>query len=266
MRPERSTPLAPFHPAAAIAITALGILAMRLGAQLAGDLHLGIRGTLAAGTLLLGAPALLALLLHVPARRATLGETPQPAGRTAGLCLVLGLGLWITSVGVITLQALVRPPTEDELALFRQIHAALAPANALDAVVSVGVIALLPAACEELLMRGVLLTSLAGWLGRTPAIFLTAAAFAVIHDPLRLLFALVLGVAFGYVRVWTASLWPSMLVHATLNTLTFVVAPLVDDPSKPYTPEPLLGLGALAVGVALSWPLLRALRLRAPGA
>ena len=116
-------------------------------------------------------------------------------------------------------------------------------------------------------MRGVLLTSLAARLGAAFSVGLTAALFAVIHDPLRLLFAFVLGLVFGLVRLRTASLWPSVVVHATLNTLTFLVAPLVDDPTQPYTPQPFLGTACLLVGVALSWPLVRALRrpAAAPG-
>jgi membrane protease YdiL (CAAX protease family) len=115
--------------------------------------------------------------------------------------------------------------------------------------------------CEELVMRGVLLPSLAVRLGDAPAVLLTSAIFALIHfDPIRLLFTFVLGVLLGLLRLRTRSLWPSVVVHSTLNALTFAIAPLVDDPSQPYTPQPALGLLCLAVGAALAWPLLRALR------
>ncbi len=253
----------PFQLAQAIVLAALGILAMvLLTGWVVGQLGLGIRAAVAAGTLLLGAPALVALALR-PRERAAVVGLPLGA-RTAGLCALLGGTLWIGSIGVITVQALVRPPTPDELDMFRRLHAALRPANPLDALVSVAVIALLPALAEELVMRGVLLTSLAARLGAALSVALTAALFAVIHDPLRLAFAFVLGLVFGLVRLRTASLWPSVVVHATLNTLTFLVAPLVDDPSRPYTPEPLLGSACLLVGAALSWPLVRALRRPAP--
>ncbi len=249
----------PFHPAQAAVLVALGILAMlRVTALLVGPLGLGLRATVAVGTLMLGAPAALALPLAPLARRAVLGR-PLTA-RSAGICLLLGATLWVGSVGVITVQALFRPPTAEELEVFRRLHAALAPANPLDAVVSVAVIALLPALAEELVMRGVLLTSLAVRLGAVLSVVVTAALFAVIHDPLRLLFAFVLGLVFGLVRLRTGSLWPSVVVHATLNTLTFLIAPLVDDPSQPYTPEPLLGACCLLAGIAGSWPLVRALR------
>ena len=48
--------------------------------------------------------------------------------------------------------------------------------------------------------------------------------------------------------------------YLTLNTLTFLIAPLVDDPSQAYTPQPALGLACLLGGAAVAWPLLQALR------
>jgi hypothetical protein len=47
----------------------------------------------------------------------------------------------------------------------------------------------------------------------------------------------------------------------TLNTLTFLLAPLLDDPTETvYTPHLGLGLACLVAGVLVTWPLLRALR------
>ena len=63
---------------------------------------------------------------------------------------------------------------------------------------------------------------------------------------------------FGALRLSTGSLWPSVLAHLSLNTLTFLVAPYVDDPSQPYTPSPRLGFLCLVAGSAVAWPLLRA--------
>jgi len=110
-------------------------------------------------------------------------------------------------------------------------------------------------------MRGLLLPSLAARTGAAPAVLLTAAIFALIHlDPIRLLFTFVLGLLLGLLRLRTQSLWPPVVVHSTLNALTFAIAPLVDDPAQAYTPQPALGLVCLAVGTAVAWPLLRALR------
>ena len=50
----------------------------------------------------------------------------------------------------------------------------------------------------------------------------------------------------GALRLRTGSLWPPVIAHVTLNALTFSIAPLVDDPARPYTPQPALGLACLA--------------------
>ena len=180
-----------------------------------------------------------------------------PGRRIVLLSLLLGAALWVASIGLVELQALVRPPSPEELDLFRRLHAALAPSGPLDALASLVVIAVLPAVCEELVMRGALLAALLPVAARgaaavvraslvpavaaTVAVLLTAAAFALIHDPVRLVFAFALGVALGALRLRTRSLVPPVVAHATLNALTFAVAPLVDDPTRPYEPRPALG-------------------------
>ena len=250
----------------ALAVTVLGVGAMlgsawwtpRLG------LTLGIRGQIAFGTILLAVPALAALVARPAAGRAALGPGVL-TGRTALLSVLLGGALWLGSIGLLEVQSLFKPPTPEELDVFRRIHAALRPAGPADFLVSLLVIAVLPALCEELVVRGVLLTSLAVQTGPGLAVWLSAGVFGLIHfDPLRLLFTFALGLVLGSLRVRTASLRPPVLVHASFNTLTFLIAPLVDDPSQPYTPQPALGLLCLVAGAAVAWPLLRAFG-RPPG-
>jgi len=230
------------------------IEAQRLG------LGFGLRALVALGTVLLAIPALGVFVARPAAGRAAVGRGPV-AGRTAFLSVLLGAALWVGSIGLMEIQSLVFPPSAETLDFFRRLHAALAPAGVLDGLVSLAVIALLPALSEELVMRGVLLPSLAVWTGPGLGVYLTAAVFGLIHfDAIRLLFTFVLGLLLGLLRVRTASLWPPVVVHSTLNALTFFIAPLVDDPSQPYTPQPVLGLLCLAAGAALAWPLMSALR------
>jgi sodium transport system permease protein len=155
------------------------------------------------------------------------------------------------------------PPPPRYLEAFRAIHEALAPAGPIDALVSLAVIAVLPGLCEELVVRGVLLPGLAARMPPVAAVLIAASLFAAMHaDIYRFLFTFTIGMVLGFVRLWTGSLWPPVITHATLNALTFLIAPWVDDPSKGYTPQPLLGLTCLVVGCAVALPLLRQLAPR----
>ena len=244
----------------ALALAVLGVAAMVASPQLAHrlSLDLGLRAQVAFGTLLLALPAAVYLLARPGAARAALGAG-SVSRRSTAVSALLGTALWVGSIGLMEMQSLVYPPPPETLELFRRLHAALAPSGPLDALVSIGVIAVLPALCEELVMRGVLLPSLAAVAPASSAVVLTAGAFALIHfDPIRLLFTFVVGLVLGFLRLRTGSLWPPVVVHLTLNTLTFAVAPLVDDPSAPYTPQPVLGFACLLAGTAVAWPLLRA--------
>lgn len=261
MRPRRSNPPHPFRPLVALAVTLAGVVAMLGGALLGPFLGLGLRGQIGLGSVLLAAPALLAVVSRKVSWRATLG-LERPSGSTLGLAALLGGALWVASIGLMELQSLVAPPPPEYLEAFRAIHRALVPDGPLDALVSVAVIALAPGVGEEVVMRGVLLPALVAPLGPLGAVVTSAVLFATIHfDPYRFLFTLVIGLVLGGLRLRTGSLWPPVVAHVTLNTLTFLVAPLVDDPAQTtYTPQPLLGAACLLAGAALALPLLRALR------
>jgi len=260
MSPPGSVPERPFPLPAAAAVTAAGIAAMVGGAAgLAARPGLGLRAQIALGTLALALPAAAALVLRPGLWPAVRGARPL-GGRTLGLSLLLGAALWVGSAGLMEVQSLVAPPPPAYLDAFRAIHRALAPHGPLDALVSLLVIAVLPGVCEELVVRGVLLPSLARSLGAGAAVVVSAVIFAAIHlDPYRFLFTLSIGLVLGVVRLGAGSLWPSVLAHTALNSLTFVVAPYVDDPTQPYTPNATLGFACLAAGIAVAWPLLRAL-------
>jgi membrane protease YdiL (CAAX protease family) len=263
MCPDRSDRPAALAPVTAVALTLLGAAALVGGGVLLGPrLGLGLRAQIALGSLLLALPCVVAVPLARPhSWRKVLGLEALGSSPLV-LSALLGGALWVASIGLMELQSLVLPPPPEYLNAFRAIHAALAPDGVLDGLVSVTVIALLPGAGEELVMRGVLLPALVAPLGPAAAVGGSALLFAFIHlDAYRFAFTLVIGVVLGVVRLRTGSLWPPIVAHVTLNTLTFLVAPLVDDPTQTtYTPQPLLGVACLLVGTALVVPLLRALR------
>ena len=249
-----------FHPAAAVGVLFAGTAAMVGASYGSARLGMALRPQIALATLALVLPAA-AMLAADRGRAATAIGRRCLDSRAGGLAVLLGATLWVASVGLMQLQSLVVPPPGEYLELFRRIHQALAPSGPFDALLSLLVIAALPALCEELLMRGVVLTSFERALGSSAAVVASALLFALIHfDGYRFLFTLTIGLVLGLVRLRTGSLWPPVLAHLTLNGITFAIAPLVDDPSKPETPDALLGTVALLAGAAATAPLLRSLR------
>jgi membrane protease YdiL (CAAX protease family) len=277
--PGSETREAALHPAAAFVAVAAGVFTMYVPIALAqaaaarGHVF-GLRTLLVASQVALITPALIALLAGGRSLRKSLA-LGSPAGPPALVAVGAGVALWITSVGLLQLQSLQWPPTEEFLETFRRLHEALRPKDALDAVLSVLAIAIVPATCEEVLFRGVLLPSLARVLRTSAAVLASAAMFGVIHLDFtgaefaytRIPFAILVGVGFGLLRARSGSLVPPILAHAVLNTITFATVAVTGVDSGAETPEALLGATMLAGGTVLTAMTLRYARppLTPPG-
>jgi sodium transport system permease protein len=222
----------------------------------------GLRPMLVASELALLAPGLLAAALaHLPAAR-SLGLA-APGGRAAALSLGIGAAFWGASLGLFSLQAAIWPLPPEYIQAFQRLHAALQPHGALDAVVSVAAIALAPAACEELLFRGMVLPSLQRSLPAPLAVAGTALAFAAVHlDLYRFLFAAAVGMGLGLLRLRTGSVIAPFLAHGLLNTLTFAAVQVLDEGEAGSEPAPWIGALLLLGGSAAAAALWRALRPR----
>jgi membrane protease YdiL (CAAX protease family) len=157
--------------------------------------------------------------------------------------------------------------------MFRGLHAALRPRDAVDALASIVAIAVFPAVCEEIVLRGALLPGLRRWLGAAGGVLATALVFGLIHvdqvpggtwEFFRVPFTVVVGAVLGALRLWTGSLLPPILAHAALNTITFATVALsgVADAPPETKPEPLLGTALLAVGGGATAFLFRVIRRR----
>jgi membrane protease YdiL (CAAX protease family) len=247
-------------PVAAVAVLVFGLGAMLETAQQ--TVAYGLRPMYLFSEAALVAPALLLLLALRRPLAASLGLSrlePRVALRSLGL----GATLWAASVGLMELQALVWPPKPEYLELFRRILETLRPRGPLDALVSVAAIAIVPAACEEALLRGTVLPPLARVLGRPAGVLASALLFAAIHlDAYRFLFTFAVGIVLGILRLRVGSLTAPILTHAMLNTITFTAAPFVDDTPGDEAASPLLAVALLVVGTALSVALIRSLRAR----
>jgi uncharacterized protein len=124
--------------------------------------------------------------------------------------------------------------------------------------------------CEEFFFRGVFQKGLlASSLSRASAVVVTAVVFSAFHlDPVGFFARLELGVLFGVLRLYTGSLWPSILAHSANNvvssvlflTLRQVGAEASDEPPPLQAILFLSGVGLLAmwsmVSIARRFPAL----------
>lgn len=95
-----------------------------------------------------------------------------------------------------------------------------------DLVVNLIMFGLLPAIGEELFFRGALFTIIKEWTKRKHlTIFITAFLFSAIHLQFYgFLPRFLLGVGFGYLFVFTGTLWAPMIAHFINNSLAVVAA------------------------------------------
>jgi membrane protease YdiL (CAAX protease family) len=234
------------------------------------SIGLGLRPTLVAAELALAGPALLATIHYrVPPSAGLLWRPLRLPSLAAAL--LTGAALWTLSLGVLELQSAVWPPPNDYIEGYRRLHALLRPSDPLDACLSVLAIAVAPALAEEVVFRGALLSSLLKF-GPSLAVGTTSLLFGLIHvDPsdggltlYRVPFAIVVGLVLALLRARAGSLAAPMAAHAFVNTLTFVIAPLVDDPSQAIPQaEPLKGAAFALAGLLATAGLLRYFPARA---
>lgn len=89
------------------------------------------------------------------------------------------------------------------------------------------IMAILPAVGEELVFRGLVQRNLERWFNGKGvlAIWVTAAIFSAIHFQFEGFFSrMVLGAVMGYLYFWTRNLWVSIFAHFLNNALFVVIA------------------------------------------
>jgi membrane protease YdiL (CAAX protease family) len=165
---------------------------------------------------LYGGMALLALVLAAGRGNPDLYRIGDPSA----FMLVGGLGLGIAvGLGVVGLTRLATRHFQWARDLHASFHDLLGPLTTREIVI----LALASSIGEELLFRGALLP----WLG----VWIQAVVFALLHVGPKKRFlpwtasALVLGIAFGWLTVWTGSLGAPIAAHFTINflNLRFIV-------------------------------------------
>ncbi len=106
---------------------------------------------------------------------------------------------------------------------------------------NVFMIALIPAIGEELLFRGVLQRLFVEWTkNKHAAIFITAALFSALHMQFYGFFPrMLLGVLFGYLLIWSGSLWLPICGHFINNASAVVLAYLYQTEATSIDPDKL---------------------------
>jgi membrane protease YdiL (CAAX protease family)/uncharacterized membrane protein YhaH (DUF805 family) len=91
-----------------------------------------------------------------------------------------------------------------------------------DVVLLIFTLAVIPAFCEEVFFRGLLLPFFGDWLkNRHAGVWISAVLFTVLHFSVtQFLPILFMGVVLGYIYVWTRSIWAPVLVHFLNNAST----------------------------------------------
>ena len=159
-----------------------------------------------------------------------------PARALAGAVL-MGLSAWVVLATLA--QWIAPPPRELEESLRRFV---VPTDGSRGLVLSLALIALTPAICEEALFRGPILRGFAGGLPRLTSAVLTGVLFGLFHlDLWRLLPTAMLGIGLSLVALETGSIVPAMLMHfvnnATLVTLATSGPPARRAASSNWAPS-----------------------------
>jgi len=103
-------------------------------------------------------------------------------------------------------------------------NADLAVTTAGGLIIEIICVCIVPAFCEEMLFRGLILNGLRK-LGKWPAILLSAGLFMLMHgNPDQTIFQFVLGIVLGLAFYNTGSIWVPMIIHFTNNFYVTVIS------------------------------------------
>ncbi|MBE6043887.1 MULTISPECIES: CPBP family intramembrane glutamic endopeptidase [Clostridium] len=129
----------------------------------------------------------------------------------------------IKSIGIIIAVGIFAQPIAMFLSFITQfvfpnrISQVVSSLDDIPLIVRLCIIALIPAICEEITMRGVVLAGYEN-INIRKAALMTGTFFGILHlDGNQLLYAFVLGIIFAYLVRITGSIYSSMICHFTIN-------------------------------------------------
>lgn len=189
-------------------------------------------------------PAYIAAAATTDDPRAALGLTAPSARALAGAVLV-GASFWYVNAAFIAPWFAGAPSASD-----RQLAELVGGVDGL--ALKIAVIALVPAVCEELLVRGAIARGLAARAGLWVAVVVSSAYFAAMHLSLaRAAPTAALGALLAVAALRSGSTIPAMLIHFLNNAVVLTVAATAAVPD-PRIAAP-VALAATIGGTALLW-------------
>ena len=156
-------------------------------------------------------------------------RSTHPAFLMAGV--ILGLSLWPVALEVVlrTLPTNLPEILASDAGVWRQMAASLEGIRSLPIPYIVLCLAVVPAICEELCFRGLILSALTNVTSRRKSILASAILFGSFHVVMggmlmleRWIPSTLLGVVLAWLAIRSRSLFPGILLHATHNSLMLV--------------------------------------------
>ncbi len=167
------------------------------------------------GLLFVGLPVVLLVYRKVNVASALSLRIPSPRYMLGGV--LVGLSAWVVTHELAVFQQMVVATPEAVVNSSVQMAEAL---KAMNPLVVIFLIALVPAICEETLFRGFLLGALRGSGRRFPAIIASACIFGVFHFFIfKFVLTASLGIVLAYLCWQSRSILPSVIAHFLHNGL-----------------------------------------------
>jgi len=144
--------------------------------------------------------------------------------RIVALALVAGFALQFPLAELSNLSEFVFPASLEEKEF---IHRVMTPKGWERIFSTLLALAVIVPICEEVLFRGFLLRGLKYTYGAAPALFVSSILFGLSHFrlPTAILPATIAGLLLGLIVLRRGSIWPSIAMHAAVNTVPVIVSP-----------------------------------------
>lgn len=105
----------------------------------------------------------------------------------------------------------------------QEVITALQEMSLLSSIITAFSVSILTPILEELLFRGFILGMFLKCYDNKVAILFSAIIFAIVHEPIAIAMAFGIGLIYGWLRVRTGSIIPSMILHAIWNSFVSIL-------------------------------------------